>query len=86
MDAAGIGIGMSIFARGLLCAFAACFALQQIPFVHQHMTLVVLTGVVFTALYGGLCILFGLTEDEKFILRKLGGKLAKKFVGKPRPA
>ena len=67
-------------------AFAACFALQQIPFVHQHMTLVVLTGVVFTALYGGLCILFGLTEDEKFILRKLGGKLAKKFVGKPRPA
>ncbi|HET6162743.1 MAG TPA: oligosaccharide flippase family protein [Planctomycetota bacterium] len=67
-------------------AFAACFALQQIPVVHRHMTLVVLTGVVFTALYGGLCVLFGLTEDEKFILRKLGGKLAKKFVGKPKPA
>jgi len=31
MDAAGIGIGMSIFARGLLCAFAACFATQEDP-------------------------------------------------------
>jgi hypothetical protein len=67
-------------------SFAACWGLQQIPVVHRHMTLVVLTGVVFMALYGGLCILFGLTEDEKFILKKLGGKLAKKFVGKPKPA
>jgi O-antigen/teichoic acid export membrane protein len=67
-------------------AFATCFALQQIPVVARHMTLIVLTGVVYTAIYGGLCILFGLTEDEKFILKKLGGKLAKKFVGKPKPA
>jgi len=31
MDAAGIGIGMGLFARGLLCAFAACFATQEDP-------------------------------------------------------
>lgn len=85
--------GFQPFSRDMLkgvvagaIAFAACFALQQIPVVARHMALVVLTGVVYTALYGGLCILFGLTEDEKFILKKLGGKLARKFVGKPKPA
>jgi O-antigen/teichoic acid export membrane protein len=76
-------------AKGLAAAaiaFAACIGLQQIPVVERHMMLVVLTGVVYTALYGGLCVAFGLTEDEKFILKKLGGKLGKKFVGRRQPA
>jgi O-antigen/teichoic acid export membrane protein len=67
-------------------SFAACFGLQQIGFVADHVALVIATGLLFVLLYGGLCILFGLTEDERFILAKLSNRLQKRFLTKRPPA
>jgi O-antigen/teichoic acid export membrane protein len=76
---------MKGLAAGAL-AFAACWGLQQIDVVGNHMVLVIATGLLFVALYCALCSKFGLTEDERAIMEKLTRKMQKKFGGKRKPA
>jgi O-antigen/teichoic acid export membrane protein len=60
-----------------LLSYAAVWALQRVDLVRENLALVILSGILFVALYVRLVSWLGLTEDEKMILGKLGRKLAK---------